>query len=108
MRRCRASVQEETTNLLPQVTSRASLIKEAKHSSTILILHILNDMAAWAFLFMIIDLEASNFIPHAVRPLTVTVIHMLSQILDLGFKAIILILKGQISGISLGGKKKKN
>lgn len=36
------------------------------------------------------------FFPHVVRSLTVTVIHRLSQIFDLGFEAIILTVKGQI------------
>lgn len=71
-----------------------------------LTLHILNSMVKWVFLFMIMNLVGkSNFIPHLVAPLTVKVIHMLSQILDLGFKVIILTLRGQISGINLKGRK---
>lgn len=54
---------------------------------------------------MIIYLEKRNFIPHVVRLLTVKVIHMLSQILELVFKAIILTLKTDLKGKS--GRKRK-
>lgn len=71
-----------------------------------LTLHILNNMVKWAFLFIIMNLVGkSNFISHVVVPLTVKIIHILSQILDLGFKAIILTLRGQISGVNLKGRK---
>lgn len=63
-------------------------------------------MVKWAFLFIIMNLVGkSNFISHVVAPLTVKIIHILSQILDLGFKAIILTLRGQISRVNLKGRK---